>query len=298
MKIQNLQTRLKYGEGGKILTGITGALIYSLGMNLFIVPTGLYSGGVMGIAQLLRTFLVSGLHLRFGQVDVAGLIYYALNIPLILLAFRIMERDFVFRTLITITTVTAALSLIRVPSAPILEEDITNCLIGGIACGFGIGTYLRAGSCGGGLEIVGVYLMRKLRNFSVGKMNLLVNLGIYGICLILFTPAVAIYSIIYSVFSSFTIDKVHSQNIRVEAIIISKTNNKLIEENIMKKLHRGITYWNAKGGYTGAEVDVLYTVLTKYEIDTLKRIVYEANPHAFMVVKEGLSVDGNFPKKV
>lgn len=298
MERQEIQNRFKYRESGKIMTGVLGALIYSLGMNLFIVPTGLYSGGVMGIAQLIRTFLISGLGLHFGALDIAGIIYYALNIPLILFAFKIMEREFVIRTLITITTVSVALSLIRVPMQPILEEDIANCLIGGITCGFGIGTYLRAGSCGGGLEIVGVYLMRKMKDFSVGKMNMLVNLVIYAVCLVIFTPAVAIYSIIYSFFSSFTIDKVHSQNIRVEAIIISKTNNKLIEENIMKKLHRGITYWNAQGGYTGEEVDVLYTVLTKYEIDTLKRIVYGANPKAFMVIKEGLSVDGNFVKRV
>ncbi len=93
-------------------------------------------------------------------------------------------------------------------------------------------------------------------------------------------------------------DKIHSQNIRVEAIIISKKDSFVIEDKIMKQLNRGITYWRAKGGYTGEEVDVMYTVLSKFEVPTLRRIVYESNPQAFMVIKEGLSVDGNFIKRL
>ena len=74
--------------------------------------------------------------------------------------------------------------------------------------------------------------------------------------------------------------------------------NQEIEQRIMAELGRGITYWTAKGGYTGEDVDVLYTVCSKYEVAHLRRIVHDINPQAFMVVKEGLSIRGNFTRKL
>jgi uncharacterized membrane-anchored protein YitT (DUF2179 family) len=285
-------------ENLRLLTSVIGAAIYALGLNWFIVPLNLYSGGMMGIAQLIRTFLSNSFGLQSGQLDLAGIFYYILNIPMVIMAVKMMDKLFVKKLLITLTACTIFLSVIPIPEKPILGEELTSCLIGGIICGFGIGLYLRAGGSAGGFEVLGIYLARTKPNFSVGKMNMIVNGVIYAVCLILFDPSVAVYSVIYSVFMSITMDKFHAQNIRVEAIILSKTNNDQIEAQILKRLGRGITCWKAKGGFTGENIDVLYTVLSKYEIGILKDIVYTANPQAFMVVKEGLSVDGNFIKRL
>ena len=76
-------------EMKKMLTAFAGVLIYALGLNLFLVPAGLYSGGVMGFCQVLRTLLVNYLHLPLGGFDFAGIIYYLFNIPLFIMAFRI-----------------------------------------------------------------------------------------------------------------------------------------------------------------------------------------------------------------
>ena len=84
----------------------------------------------------------------------------------------------------------------------------------------------------------------------------------------------------------------------VEAIIISKINNDVIEEQILDKLKRGITYWDAYGGYTKDKAKVMYTIVSKYEVPTLRRIVHEANPNAFVVFKEGLAINGNFIKRL
>lgn len=295
---EKLEEMLVYSEKGKVISGVLGILIYSIGLNLFIVPLGLYSGGLMGICQLIRTFLTSVLGLQFGSFDIAGIINYVLNVPVVILAYKVMNRIFVRKLIIILTAMSVFLSLIPIPAEPLLDDPLTGCLIGGIICGFGIGTYLRAGCSGGGFEVIGIYLTRKRNNFSVGKMSMIVNAVIYSICLVLFDVEVAIYSIIYMVFCSITMDKLHSQNILVEAIIISKTNNDLIEQNILQELHHGITHWNAHGGYTEENADVFYTVISKFEIATLKRIVYSANPQAFMVVKEGISVNGNFVKRL
>lgn len=286
---------LNRNEVGRTVTGAVGVVIYCLGLNLFIVPLGLYSGGLMGVCQLLRT-LLAAMGMGFGSFDISGVIYYILSVPLMFLAYKLMNALFVRKLIILVTVMTMALSVITVPARPFVEEPLTGCLIGGIICGFGIGVYLRAGCSAGGMEIVGIYLTRSRPHFSVGKMNMAVNAVVYSICLLCFEPSVVIYSVIYSVVCSLLMDKVHSQNISVEAIIISKTNNQEIEAQIMSQLGRGITYWKAQGGYTGEQVDVMITVLSKYEVATLRRIVYGQNPHAFMVVKEGLSVNGNFAK--
>lgn len=72
----------------KLILAITGTLLFAIGMNIFIVPLGLYSGGFVGVGQLIRTFLVSFLHLNVGNTDIAGIVYYIINIPLFILAYR------------------------------------------------------------------------------------------------------------------------------------------------------------------------------------------------------------------
>lgn len=283
---------------GKLLTAVVGTAIYAFGMNVFIVPLGLYSGGLMGVAQLLRTSFNSVLGLNVAQFDIAGLLNYVLNIPMIILAWKKMDGAFLRKMLIAVTTCTVFLSIIPIPKTPVIQEELTGTLMGGIICGVGIGLYLRAGYSGGGVEVLGLYLTRIKPNFSVGKINIWVNIVIYGVCLLLFDPTITVYSIIYTVFMCITMDRLHAQNIPVEALILSKVNNDVIEQQVLKRLSRGLTCWKAKGGYTAESVDVLYIVLSKYEIDILRDIVYTANPNAFVVMKEGLSVEGNFIKRL
>ena len=282
----------------RILLGVVGVFIYAFGMNFFIVPLGLYSRGFMGICQLIRTFLVSVLKLDLGSFDIAGILYYILNAPLIYMAYRMMPKIFVGKLIVIATAMTLSLSVIAIPKEPLIDETLTNCLIGAIISGFGMGTYLRSGCSSGGTEIIGIYFIRKKPNASIGQVNLCVNAVIYSICLIFFNVQTVVYSVIYSVVSSLVMDKIHTQNIAVEAIIISKVNNDVIEDQIMEKLQRGITYWDGYGGYTGDKSKIMYTIVSKYEVPTLRRIVHEANPQAFVVFKEGLAVNGNFVKRI
>ena len=76
----------------KLILAITGTLLYAIGMNIFIVPLGLYSGGFMGVGQLIRTFFVSFLNLNVVSMDIAGIVYYVINIPLFILAYKKIGR--------------------------------------------------------------------------------------------------------------------------------------------------------------------------------------------------------------
>lgn len=283
-------------EGKRSLGCILGAFLYALGINLFIVPSGFYSGGVMGICQVIRTLLIDVAGMDFGGFDIAGVLYYLINIPLFVLAFTRMGGKFFAKTVIAVTAMTIALSVI--PSVKVVEDAMASCVVGGIISGFGVGIILRMGSSGGGMDIVGMILTKWRRDFSVGKVNLLMNLALYATCLFLFDVEIVVYSIIYAAAYSLAMDKVHVQNINVEATIITKADTKALEDEVFQELYRGITKWTTMGAYTHEGSQILYILLSKYEVGRLKAIIRKHDPNAFIVINEGVSVDGNFLKKL
>jgi len=281
------------------LGAILGTLIFALGINLFIVPVGVYSGGIMGICQVVRTVLIRYFHLSFGGFDIAGLIYYLVNIPLFFLAYKTMGKMFFIKTMICTIAMTLFLTVIPIPSHLLVSNDVlTSCLIGGIVSGAGTVLTLILGGSGGGIDIIGLYYIKRRKSSGVGQVSLVVNIVLYIVCFALFDITTAIYSIIVAVADSITIDKLHAQNINVEVIIISKNDLRLFQTDFMSQMGRGITKWNITGAYTNENSEILYIILSKYEVNQLKQMVRKYDPDAFIVVNEGVSVDGNYLKKL
>lgn len=279
----------------KIIRCLFGATLYAASINLFIAPVNLYNGGIMGFSQLIRMFLVNFLNLPFQHFNLTGIIYYLFNIPILLLSFNKVGKRFFFKSVICISWITLAMSLIPIPPSPILEGDLLGtCIIGGIIAGYGIGSMLKMGGSGGGMDIVGMMLVKWKKDFSVGKINLLVNALLYTICFFLFNIPIVIYSFIYSSISSIAIDRVHDQTITVEATIITKKDCSEMRQEIFHELRRGITLWNATGAYTNEDSKIMYVLLSKYEVRHLKTIVKKYDPNAFIVVNEGVHIQGNY----
>lgn len=283
-------------EGKRMLICVLAAFLYAVGTNLFVVPAGLYTGGLMGFCQVIRTILAEYFHLNFQSFDIAGIIYYLINIPIFAIAFARIGRMFFTKTLFTVTVMTVFLSVI--PTRMIVEDTIAACIVGGIISGTGIGLSLRMASSGGGMDVVGVLLIKWKRDFSVGKANLFVNLALYAICLFLFDVEIVVYSVIYAAVHSVAMDRVHTQNINVEAKIITKADTAALEKVIFEEIYRGITKWSTMGAYTHEDSHMLYITLSKYEVSRLKAVVHKFDPNAFIVINEGVSVDGNFVKKL
>ncbi|MCI8697152.1 MAG: YitT family protein, partial [Lachnospiraceae bacterium] len=269
-------------EGKRTLACIVASLMYAIGVNLFVVPAQLYSGGLMGICQVIRTLLVEYLHMNFHSFDIAGIIYYIINVPIFIIAFTRMGRKFFAKTLVTVTAMTVFLSV--VPIVQVVDDTVAACVVGGIVSGAGIGIILRMASSGGGLDVVGVLLTKWRRDFSVGKVYLIVNLSLYIICLFLFDIEIVVYSVIFASVHSLAIDKVHIQNINVEANIITKLNNVDLEKAIMEEIGRGLTKWTTLGAYTYEQSHMLYITLSKYEVSRLKAVVHKYDPNAFIVI--------------
>ena len=279
-----------------LLYSVCGGVLFAAGVNLFITPLDLYNGGFMGIAQLIRTFLTSALHLSFGQTNIAGIIYFIVNLPLLYLAWSKMGRGFFFRTVVTVIVETAALTFIPVPERSLIDDRLTSCVIGGLVAGFGTGLVLRGGSSGGGQDILGLYFTKKFRNFSVGKMATIINVFVYGICLLMFNLETVIYSLIYGVISSVACDRIHIQNINMSVMIFTKKLG--ISKAIMEETGRGVTNSEGAGAYTNETSYILFVMISKYEVNQIRRIVHSIDPNAFMIFTEGCSVEGNFEKRL
>lgn len=291
MKKLNGLLNWKFADVIKVLVG---SLMFCVAVNIFVVPNNLYTGGVLGIAQLIRSIVVDIFGINIG-FDFSGILYYLLNIPLFFIAYKKLSKTFFIRTLLVISLQTIMLSLI--PTVSIVDDVLTNVLVGGLLGGAGLGIVLSCGTSTGGTDIVGLVLAKKNNQLSVGKLGLCVNIFTYTVAGIMFGLERMIYSIVYSFVDSLTIDKMHEQNICSTAFIFCKKNPKEINNYIKNELQRSFTYWDAKGGYDDSRTYIIYTALTKYELIKLERKIKECDFDAFMVKSEGVGIKGDFDKK-
>lgn len=282
----------------RILAAVFGQLIVAASGRLFIVPLGLYSSGIMGVCQLMRTFLQNALGLSLGTYDIAGFLYYLVNIPMLLWALKILGRGLVWKTIVCTTAYSIFYSIIPSPATLIVSDYLTSCLIGGLLSGIGCGITLTCGCSGGGLEIIGLCLSKTGSNFTIGRVSITFNLFLYSACMILFSPEIAVYSIIYNISSSMMLDRMHKQNINMQALIFTKADTHKMGNTILEKMNRGVTYWHGTGAFSGEDVHILCVCLSKYEIDDLIRTVHAVDPQAFLTTQEGTRIYGNFQKKL
>ena len=148
----------------------------------------------------------------------------------------------------------------------------------------------------GGLDLLGVYLAQKNKDFSVGKMNLVFNVLLYTLCAIIFNVQTALYSAIWIAVFSITIDRFHYQNIEVELMIF--THDPDVKEKIMKKYIRGVTCWKGEGAYTKKGTEILITVVAKSEVEQVKHDIQKMDPQAFIIADDTVEVTGDYQKRL
>lgn len=280
----------------RILMTVVGNVLYACGVNLMINPIHLYSGGFTGITQLIRLFLTEFLHIpEIPGLDYMGIIYFAINIPLFFMAYKVMGKKFCITTLISIAMASAFLALIPVPAVPIVEDRILASVVGGLGSGIGAGLVLRAGSSQGGQDVIGVCLAKTHPNFKVGTIGIIISVCIYTICLFIYDIPTVLYSIIFAVVTGLGIDRVHVQNIKQECMIFTKKPG--LSDAILHDLNRGVTAWDGEGVYTGEDTYVLVTVISKYEEPHLRELIAAHDENAFMIISDNIRVIGNFQKR-
>lgn len=282
----------------RLFAALVGEALIAAGVNLFIVPLGLYSGGVLGVCQLIRTLAQTHLNINLGSFDITGILYFLANIPILLYGYKVLGRALAGKTIACTVAYSVLASIIPIPSTPIINDYLTSCLIGGLFTGLGSGIVLTCGCSSGGLDVIGLCLSKKGSSFTVGRFSLTFNFFLYGICLFLFNAEVAIYSVIYNFSTVMVMERMHQQNITVQALIFTRGDGYKLGQEIIAKLGRGVTYWNGAGAFSGASIRILCVCLSKYEVEDLVDLVQETDPNAFFTIQEGVRIHGNFRRKI
>lgn len=276
---------------------VAGAIIFSAALNLFIVPYNLLSANFTGVAQIVRGLIMeySGLPIP-ESFNLTGLLLAVIDIPLIILGYRHMDRHFFIKTILASVATTVAISVIPVPAAPLLDSILTSGIIGGIVAGFGVGLTLRSGGSGGGVDIVGILMVKRNPNFSVGQISIVIGAAVLVYALFQYDLNLVVYSGIYTVVYSVTLDKVHYQTIKTGAMVfaMNESQDKQVRRYITETLSRGATCWTATGAYTGEDVYISYSVVSKSEALALRRELQHVDPDIFVVFTDGMDVIGQY----
>lgn len=288
-------SKISISEFKKVIMILLASFVYAFSVNCFIVPMGFYSGGILGFSQVIRTIVerYTGLSFNF---DISGLIAFIINIPLLLITFKSNGKEFSIKTTFCILLQTVLLTVI--PIKPLLNDYLGSAIIGGILCGSAIGILLKNGGSSGGVDIIGMYITRKSR-FSVGAVSLFIDVFVYLCAFVLMADVERIiFTLIYASVNMMSVDRQHTQNINSEVIIISKSHYIEIQNAIMHEMRRGVSYWDGHGAYTNDDCRVLFAIVSKYELQHLKKIVNRIDPSAFVSVKNGVNVIGNYDKRL
>ena len=262
------------------------SLIQAVSLRIFFVPANLASGGVSGISQLINHF--TGWPI--------GLMVLIGNVPLFMLGMRFLGgRRFAMRTALAIILYSVFTDLlVRLPAFGLhgaatslineLRGDIfLNSLYGAIISGIGYGLVYRARGTSGGSDIL-ARILNNWRGIPMTQSYLLVDTVVILSAGFVFGWKQALYAMITLYVSGLVSETVLEGGGTVRTAMIVTNNPDEISARVMEDLERGVTYLEGRGGYTGNSRPVLYCVVSRAEVVTLKSIVHESDPEAFMVI--------------
>ncbi|HSL44337.1 MAG TPA: YitT family protein [Anaerolineales bacterium] len=265
---------------------VIAALIQAVALRLFFVPANLASGGVTGIAQLINHF--TGWPI--------GLMILLGNIPLFVLGWRFLGGyRFAARTAVAVFMLSAFTDLlVQTPLfAPNgagtrlihdLEGDIfLNALYGAVVSGIGYGLVYRARGTSGGSDVL-ARILSHYRGVPMTQSYLMVDTAVILGAGFVFGWKQALYAMIALYVSGLVAESTLEGGGTVRTAMIITGEAEAISERVLEQLERGVTILEGTGAYTGAGRPVLYCVITRAEVATLKSIVHEVDPRAFMVI--------------
>ena len=274
-----------------------GNFVFALTMNFLVTPFLIYCSGAMGVAQLIE-LLLKTLHVpAIPGLGWLGVIYWGMSIPAFIYGMKELGVKFLAKTVYSITTLSLFISILPVAETPIIENKIMGCIAAAVVGGFalGIGTF-SSGAGAGASDCIGMVLAQKKPGFSIGLINMIVNVCVYSICAFIYGLEGAAFSIFYAAILAWAMDKGHLQNHYIEITVYSKIP--VLAHDLSLKINRGVTSWYGEGGYTETQTNIVKTIVTKKETDDVVRAIYGLDPQAFVSVNEIGKVHGIFDKRL
>lgn len=272
---------------GKAGTAFIYAILVSMAVNFFWTPGHIYSSGVTGLAQLITT--LTG---RYAPIQLStALMLFVLNVPLFVVAWFKIGKRFTFFTFISVALASV---MMRVMQPVTLTHDPLICAIfGGAINGLGTGLALRYGISTGGLDIVGIVLCKKTGS-KMGTINILFNALIVIAAGFVFGWPYALYSAIGLVVNARVMDMVYTRQQLLQVMIVTDRPKSVID-SVQNHVRRGITIvHDAEGAYHHDEKEILFTVISRYEMYEFREAMEESDPRAFVSITETMRVMGHF----
>lgn len=257
-----------------------GSVVCALAIKGILVPKQFLAGGVTGLSLLG--------HYVFPSLPI-GFIYFLLNIPLFVVGWMFVGHRFFWYSLAGML-VFSSVMFWSFPVFPV-EDMFLNALAAGIVTGIGSGMILRSLGSAGGLDILSIILFKR---FSIrpGTTVMIFHAILLLVALYRIPMERVLYTLIYFFINAYFVNLVVIGLSQRKAIMIISPHWKAISQQIKEKLQRGVTIVEGKGGYSGQQLYILYSVVTLTELSRFKEMVRKIDPNAFVVVTETLEVMG------
>ena len=265
-------------------TTAIGSALFALGFAMFLIPNDINTGGISGLAMILRELL------GFGSI---GTLTLVMNIPLFLIGGVKIGKRFFAGSLIGMVVSSVLIDLFTlIPFAT--PEPLIGGLYGGVLCGAGLGLVFMAGASTGGSDILVRLLKKRYRNLPIGSISMMFDALVVLLTGLVFRDiSKALYSGVVVFVCGQVIDVVvYRFDYSRVALIISKEHEK-IAKAISDQLDRGATYLHGSGSYTHQNIEVVLAVVRKGQLAELKELVMDIDENAFVIVQEAHQVLGD-----
>lgn len=272
---------------------ILGAFIYSFGITTFIIPARLYTGGFTGLSLIIRDLIKLLTDGRFEPP--VSILWFLVNIPVFILGYKEVGRRFTFLSVLAVFVGSLAMEFIPPIDLGVQDGEVDKLLfamIGGVVTGTGVGLTLRVGASTGGMDIISQYFSLKTSK-SVGHYSFLLNACLIIVSGLLNDWMTALYTIVNIFISTLIVDRIHTRHHKLTLFVVTDRHEEMVKA-IHAQIMRGITIFTAQGAYTKQEKQVLFIVITSYELYPMLNIIREVDPSAFVDVIKSQHVYGHF----
>lgn len=264
----------------RIAAIIFGAFVVAASINSLIIPNMIADGGVTGIAIIIYYLF------DFPVSKVVVL----LNIPLFILGWKMVGRAFLAYSIIGVAAFSLALEMTTTVPNP-TSDPLLACIFAGVVSGIGMGIIFRSRGSLGGTDILAVFFSRTT-SFSVGQVLMLIDALVFIAAAIFLGPERAMYAMIYMFIATKVIDMVQEGLNPSKSVLVVTQDPHGVAQDVMKKLDRGVTLFQAKGAYSNEDKEVVYCVINRTEMSQIKEIIRNRDPKAFLSISDVPEVVG------
>ena len=259
---------------------VVGLLVAAAAYRMYLIPNQVVNGGFTGVGQLLNH--ATGISV--------GLVNIALNVPLFLISMKSMGLRFGVRSLIAM--VLMSLLIDHIPLPPATDDMLLASVYGGAISGIGFGLVLRGNATTGGTDMLAALLHRLVPVIKVSYAIFMIDGLVIIASAFVFEAQAAMYGLISAFLCNVLIDLVLEGPNSAHSYFIISDKSEAIAEKIMHEMNRGVTGLQAVGTYSQQHKQVLLCVVNRFEAMRLRRIIFEADPHAFVVANKAKEVLG------